>query len=352
MTETDPLHHQHAVIITAWNRRDFVREAIDSVSQSIGAPDELAIVANYRDDRLESRVRDVGGRWITSDIDRLGDMVCKGLAATTAPVVSLLNDDDVYLADRLKLARSSFGADPNLGFLHVGSVPFIRNERAPISGAPGPQRSIVLSGSARTLADFRSAWSLGAAYNDSSVSIRRDFIAAHAAEFATIRLAVTPYLFYRAWESDWNLRIESAVLVGVGQHPDSITGGSSPDRSVRFARLRGISGSLAADAISIRSFLSAETWDYALREMIAMHSVFRSIDDQTMPRRIVGGAMIDLVQRRRVWVPRNALIGLAACRMVSTQFARLAYRFMTAPPSISRSMGTRELESEGRDRRT
>lgn len=336
----------HAVIITAWNRREYLEDAIGSVYRTTAAPEELAVVTNFRDARLERRVAGHGGRWILSEVDRLGHMVCDGLAATAAAVVSLLDDDDVYLPGRLPLAREAFGADPSLGFLHVGSVPFLR-ERPPSTRTPRSRAPpAVLTTQMRSRSDFRSVWSRGAAFNGSSVTFRRDFIVPHLAELASIRLAVPPYLFYRAWASSWGLRVEPRILVGVGQHPSSITRGSLEHRSVRLPQLRSISPSLAADARSIQSFLPPGTWNRSLQEMMAMHSVFRSIDDASVPRRTVAGAAFDLVQRRKVWVPRSALLGLAACRMVSPRLGRIAYRVLTAPPGASARRGT-EVESSG-----
>lgn len=319
-----------AVIVTAWNRRPFLGDAIESVARSSEPPQELAVVANFREDALERRTMELGGRWIFCEDPRFGRTVTEGIRATSAPLISFLDDDDRYLSERLAHARRAFASDPSLGFLHVGGF-------AVRAGAPVPDRSPSFHhGSAgvprgsRTPGEFQALWSRDAAYNGSSITVRREVLAGYLAELETIRLAVPPYLFFRSWSSDWGLRADPDVLVAIGQSPGSSTAGTLEPRSVRLARLKRISPALAADARAIRSILPAGTWDLSLREMIAMDTIFSSLEDPATSRAALLGAIRDLARRPTAWVPRGSLIGLALGRAISQSVGRRAYRWWTA----------------------
>ena len=320
---------EQAVVITAWGRREYLEGAIDSVGSSEAPPEELAVIANFRDARLERRVVERGGQWLDCAEDRFGRMVAEGVRATSAPLVSFLDDDDVYLPGRLARARREFARDPSLGFLHVGGAPFLAGGAPPVA-APSPRIAPVSVGPGeRRRSDFASIWSRDAAYNGSSVTLRREVIGPYLGDLGRIRLAVPPYLFYRAWVSPWGLRAVPDVLVGIGQHAGSSTTGSLQPRSVRLPRLRRISTALADDARAIHEFLPAGTWDFSLREMVAMATIFASLDDATATRATLAGALRDLARRRTVWVPRGALVMLALARGISPTVARGTYRWLT-----------------------
>lgn len=320
----------HAVIVTAWNRRDFIADALESVLRCSDPPEELVVVANYRDETLEQRLVRRGGRWVVCDIDCFGAATAAGLNATTSPVVSFLDDDDIYFPLRVTAARKAFDADSGLGLLHFGYIPFARDP-------PPPQREGARSSAAftvppgdRSKSSFLSLWREDVAYNGSSVSVRRELLAPHLAELRSIRLAVPPYLFFRAWASAWGLRSDPAFLVAVRQHPGSSTTGRFEARSVRLPRLRRIGPALSQDAARIRSILPAGTWDLALGEIISMATIFESIDRPTVRRRDLARAALDLVLEWRVWVPRATLLLLASSRALSASSAAAMYRLLTS----------------------
>lgn len=323
----------HAVVLTAWNRRGYLAEAIDSVRRCLQPPDELVAVTNYRDDVLERRVTDGGGKWVITTEDSFGTMTSAGVAASTAPVISFLDDDDLYLPERLSVARSAFDADPTLGFLHVGYRPFADGAPVPVPDRLVSPCTLTIPKGVRTRDQFLRIWSTDAAYNGSSITVRRALLAPHVDELRSIELSVPPYLFFRAWVSEWALQAHPAPLVAVRQHSGSSTSGRFEHRSVRLPRLRRISPRLARDAVRIRAFLPAGTWDLGLLEVNAMNTIFASIDDPGIPRTAVVRAALDLAREREVWVPRAALSALAGTRLLSHRISGGMYRFLTTPPT-------------------
>jgi glycosyltransferase involved in cell wall biosynthesis len=63
-----------SVIITAYNRREFIRDAVNSVINSTLPEDEyeIIVVKNFKDEYVDSIVEKTGGKSIITDVVSIG----------------------------------------------------------------------------------------------------------------------------------------------------------------------------------------------------------------------------------------------------------------------------------------
>jgi len=330
-TKTHPssIRESCSIVVTAWRRREFLGEALASVRSAVGSPFELVVAADFHDDDLEREVRALQGTWVVSREERWGAMVADGIRASRGSIIALLDDDDLLHPLRLQEVRRAFQEDPELGFYHNAQLVFRNGDLPSFPGMFHPVDRIRISPGHRANSDCERIWTRGAGYNGSSVAVRRILIKSYLDELREIRKAIPPYLFYRAWCSSLALVMDSRPLTAVRLHSTNTTPTRLQGRRARFARLASIAGDLRADAEIIRSFLPPDVWDIPLRQMSSMGEILAAVSRNGGSSHRVAGAALELLRRRRIWLPRWILLSLALARIGSRRGAQALFNWLT-----------------------
>ena len=118
-----------SVIITAYNRREFIRDAINSVINSTLPEDEyeIIVIKNFRDEYVDDMIEKTGGKSIITDIVSIGAKVAQGIEVASGDVIAFLEDDDAYLPSRLGNVRNVFERVPSLIYYHNNVVAIDEN---------------------------------------------------------------------------------------------------------------------------------------------------------------------------------------------------------------------------------
>jgi len=330
-TQQTPVRETISVIITAWRRRKFLREAIASVRFAAGSSVELVVVSDFHDEDLERQVREREGKWVLSQEERWGAMIADGIDAARGSIIALLDDDDLFHPLRLREIRRAFEEDSELGFFHNSQVTFRDGEFPSFPAALPPQDWSRIPPGRRVKSECEQIWTAGAGYNGSSTVVRRSLVDAHLEEIRDIRKGVPPYLFYRAWSSFVGLVMDSRPLTGVRLHSENTTPTRFQGRRARFARLASIAPDLSADAETILSLLPPEAWDIPLRQMSSMGEILAASSDPAEDSGRLPSAALELLRRRRIWLPRWILVSLALVRIGSRRGARALFNWLTTP---------------------
>ena len=109
-----------SVIVTAYNRREFIRDAVNSAINSVLPKDEyeIIVIKNFRDEYVDNIVEKIGGKSIFTNLISIGAKAALGIDAAEGDVITFLEDDDMYLPDRLEIIRKVFDNDPSLIYYH------------------------------------------------------------------------------------------------------------------------------------------------------------------------------------------------------------------------------------------
>ncbi len=109
-----------AVIIPYYNGSAFIRRAVDSVLAQTVALDEFVIVDDGSDEAEAQALRDLASELglavLRKDNTGQGSARNAGVAATTAPYLCFLDQDDFFLPDHIEVLRAAVPeADPKFG---------------------------------------------------------------------------------------------------------------------------------------------------------------------------------------------------------------------------------------------
>ena len=109
-----------SILITAHYRKQFILSAVKSVlSQNTeGFTYEIIVVKNYKDALIDTFLKDNKVVSITTNAETLGAKLAEGLKKSNGNIISFLEDDDIFLPNKLKTVLELFKADSSLMYLH------------------------------------------------------------------------------------------------------------------------------------------------------------------------------------------------------------------------------------------
>ncbi len=167
-----------SVIILAFNRREYLRAAVASALDQTLPRERYEILAfkNFEEPDLERYLSENGVRILTSDPTARPRTMRTVLEEARGEILCFLDDDDIFLREKLAVVDREFSADPTLGYFHNG-FQVVDNDLRPYDRTPFPQperRLLLPAGDGRRRALPPNALRLG--FNTSSVSVRRDWL--------------------------------------------------------------------------------------------------------------------------------------------------------------------------------
>jgi glycosyltransferase involved in cell wall biosynthesis len=236
----DAMRIPASVIVAAHDRRRFLPEAIQSVlAQDVDrSMFELLVVKNFPDPEIDRLLDQRGARRILCSERPSSRKVAMGLRACRGDVVLLLDDDDLFEPDKLRIVLDEFRANPKLGFYH-NQVSFIGADGAPLAASrargfdlrpPGRARRVLLNNEAKSRGLSELAYCYPE-FNSSSLAIRRD-LAVDSFPFLTrIEGGVDTFFFFVALASPYALLFDDARLTRYRIHDGntSLAGGADPE---------------------------------------------------------------------------------------------------------------------------
>lgn len=213
-----------SIIITAYNRKEFLTDAIESaLMQSLNKEYyEIIVIKNFKDNQIDEFI-------VTNNIKSIimegtiGEYLYTGIKEAKGDIISFLDDDDYYDTTRLEIVMNVFQKNLDVVYYHNNQV-FINEKNEYIN-----KNKIVVKGkidSSRVILDwFKIDYLL---LNSSSICIRKDFymrylsilrgLKAHPDDFMLFcavneleKIFIDPNFltFYRLHNSTSNIKIDS-----------------------------------------------------------------------------------------------------------------------------------------------
>lgn len=113
-----------SVIVGAYSRRTYVASAVRSVLDQRLPREafEVLVLKNFEDPALDRWLEDEGVRRRFDPQQHIGRWVLGAIRDARAPIVTFLDDDDLYAPRRLERLIEVYRAHPDLGFYHNRTV--------------------------------------------------------------------------------------------------------------------------------------------------------------------------------------------------------------------------------------
>jgi glycosyltransferase involved in cell wall biosynthesis len=223
-----------AVIIGAYRRERFLRSAIRSVLEQTLPREryEILVTKDFANDEIDRFLEEQRIPALLDDDPRIGTWLGRAVAATRAPYLAFLDDDDEFEPERLSHALEVLHADPGLGFYrnrvrvideHGAPVPRetwrfyavddYLDRRGPMTVPAGDKAGLAELGLERTRVSF----------NSSTMIVRRELLEGEpGAVFARTQLPDVT-LFVLAALSRFGLYLDDRRLTRYRSYPGKVT---------------------------------------------------------------------------------------------------------------------------------
>lgn len=215
-----------SVVLLAHHRAEYLPAAIASVmAQTLPRGEfEVLVAKNFGEPVLDRRLQEQGAVLVDASADPLGGKLAAALARARAPLVTFLEDDDLYAPDRLARVRAAF-EDPELGYYHNATQLIDRSGgSAPGSFRTESRRDLSVSRTDRSPGSVRRLLRASAYFNLSSIAVRREALAPAQRYLALTNLTCDNLLFYSALVAPYGLRTDAAPLTYYRLHPSASWG--------------------------------------------------------------------------------------------------------------------------------
>ncbi|MCI4358607.1 MAG: glycosyltransferase family 2 protein [Thermoplasmata archaeon] len=334
-----------SAVVVAHGRREFLADALRSLEDQTLPKDqfEVIVVKDFDSPELAPDFERVRAEVVDLDPGPLGAWIDRVRHRLRGELVAFLDDDDTFAPDKLARAVEVFRSMEHGLYYHHGTRPWPGPR--PDRTAPGhdptapaaPLRAVSPPEWRRT---FRTLWRAGAAFNLSSIVVRRALLARFPEQLVRIEVSLSAFLFYAALAAEGTVLLEDRPLTSYRREEGFRRDGAPNPRSA--LRLSALAGSRGTDARVLRELiapLSQPELEAPLRAAIAQASILRALETHVGSKREVAGALWRIV-RDRPWgalaaervVFCDALLFLLSVDLGCRAWER--HRGLVAPPAF------------------
>lgn len=230
-----------SVIIVAHDRRIFLPYAVESVlHQSLQRDSyEILVVKHFTDHEFDKYLTGQGIKVIITDAESLGSKLVLGIIHSNGDIVSFLEDDDVFLENKLENVINNF-SDHFLVYYHNNfsvindqgsvlevSMPYFQKSRG--------NKKLRINTNEIKLKTIIKLDREGGFFNLSCISVRRSLVTGILDSFRGINVAMDNFLFYLALDSGQRCLIDSEVFTQYRIHDLNSSLSAIADKDKFFA---------------------------------------------------------------------------------------------------------------------
>jgi glycosyltransferase involved in cell wall biosynthesis len=328
-----------SVIIIAHNRRDFLEEALRSVSRQTAEPGsfEIILVKNFHDVSIDSLSSKLGVQNVYCEAEWEGNKVLDGIRRSRGEVLTFLDYDDTYSTDRLRAVQEEFAADPDLGFYHNAQEVVDAHGQPTSAGLPlsfrmmNSRRRVRVVEAEKTKIDPRLGLSRPD-FNIGSMAVRRLAIDSALPYLERIHIAGDSFLFYAAWSSPYSLVIDPRRLTQYRLHSWNMTTTvARQDTALRTTPSEFISVRVADFTVLLEmvTAFGRKELGQDLRSRLFRDHVAENLGKSTANRRVAWALVREskqLMNLRNASLLMSQTIGLILLSLASPRFARVFAR--------------------------
>ena len=120
-----------SVIITAYNRKDYLLDAFNSaINQTLDRKKyEIIVSQNFKYQKIDNFIKKNEGRLIYFEGGNIGKQLIEAIKQSRGKIISFLDDDDLFEKNKLLTVYNIFNKNKNLGFLHNAAYYINNNNR-------------------------------------------------------------------------------------------------------------------------------------------------------------------------------------------------------------------------------
>ena len=218
------MHPLISVLIIAHNRKTYIHEAVDSVlNQSLNREYyEVIVIKNFNSPDIDNYLHSNNVLNIYTNAESLGGKIREGIKASHSDIISFLEDDDLWEKNRLEKVLEVFNTNDNIGYMH-NNYKLINESANELNGSlfKDDYEPYIININDLSINKIRKAIKIGAFFNLSCISIRKDILINKLEGLNKTQVAVDNFMFYSALNSTYNLVISNEKLTKYRIHEDN-----------------------------------------------------------------------------------------------------------------------------------
>lgn len=271
-----------SVIITAYNRKEFLLDAMNSVLDQTLDHDkyEIILIKNFRDENVDKIAKEYMIKNIYME-GTIGEYLKVGLQEAKGNVISFMDDDDIFLKNKLEVVYALFKNNEKLVYFHNLSQ-FIDENKHPIN-----------------------RFGNGLDFNLSSISIRKSILSLNSLD----NLSSLPdsFMLYSAFENGGIIISGDSVLSYYRWHNSTtnLVGDNDSKDKFKFKLSQKFISQLE---IFYSNFKSVKTRKYILNYMMALKvnvNIFTKLHCSNRIYKMKVGEMVGYVLIFNYWGKRK-----------------------------------------------
>jgi len=188
------------VILLDYNRREFLLDAFNSaLNQTLDRSKyEIIVTKNFTDDKIDSYIKKNGGKLVFFEKGSYGEQVADALKYAKGEVICFLEDDDLFMKEKLEYIYSAFLENKNLIYVNNARI-YIDDkgnylDKNPFKFEKREKDVIITDFNKKPVALLRIQQYTGSWYNPSSIAIRKVILKRFRNSLYSIKSA--PDVFY------------------------------------------------------------------------------------------------------------------------------------------------------------
>jgi len=113
-----------SVIITAYNRKEFLLDAFNSaLNQTLDRSKyEIIVTKNFTDDKIDNYIKKNSGKLVFFDKPGIGPRIADALKYAKGEVICFLEDDDLFMKEKLEYIYNTFLENKNLVYVNNARI--------------------------------------------------------------------------------------------------------------------------------------------------------------------------------------------------------------------------------------
>jgi len=242
-----------SVIITAYNRREYLLDAIKSaINQALDKKYyEIIVVKNFNDDKIDKFIEENKIKSMLSDKVSLSGKILEALKIANGDIISFLDDDDMFFNNKLENVHKIF--DDNIVYYHNRSEGIDDNNKKLDFSYDNPD------------------------FNMSSISIRKDIINEDILSKVTRSIDTLMYLF--AIDSRKKIYLDEKVLTYYRLHNSITHNFDDLDSYINF-NIKLYNNVINSYKIFYESFNNKEIKNLILHKIAFMYFLLRIFNNE------------------------------------------------------------------------
>lgn len=202
-----------SVIITAFNRKKYVEQAIRSVLNQNLSRDlyEIILVKNFTEESVDKLAEKNNIVVLHSDEPNYGNMLLSVLEFAKGRIICFLEDDDLFTDTHLKYVYDAFVSNHNLGFLKGNYITFSDTDLVPRKVWRPIRKVHLISPNHLNTNKLLFIESHGVNAVISAAAIRKDLLKSALTKFSSFHLFDYSLPFF-VLKSDFNVLVSNYVI--------------------------------------------------------------------------------------------------------------------------------------------